>query len=435
MFTKSIPGTARAVLLMLLCSALPLGAQDTDAAQARQAIARLLGLVRNGSAIGDAALADVRAADADAAAVVLPATIGFGISAEEVPGGTRIDQAGSLTASAEWAVWRGRSASAARTAASARAAMFPPWRTLILDSETARAIEQVAIFSGARLRRARLEAESGLLELIEPLLIQRLSAGSATYLEVLRLRTARLQIAAEMSRESATATAARSTLLASLRDDLVRDSVQHILDHLPDSALLLHLATDDTALPAGNPTPLVDAITAGAIAAAAARRAIRSPSLETSLGVQRFADDDGWSVGPSLGVRFNVPAPFGGGRLLADAAAADIAAVRARLDLATIRSAAVERIARGEVTAARERLELLSRAVLDGAPEEREAALTALRSGRISLIELLDFERALSRAAMERIDAMVDAAAALARVQYLRLEPYLSIELPGGSAR
>ena len=47
-------------------------------------------------------------------------------------------------------------------------------------------------------------------------------------------------------------------------------------------------------------------------------------------------------------------------------------------------------------------------------PEERESALAAYRTGSLSLLELIDFERALSRAEIERIRALIDAADALA---------------------
>ena len=46
--------------------------------------------------------------------------------------------------------------------------------------------------------------------------------------------------------------------------------------------------------------------------------------------------------------------------------------------------------------------------------EEREAALGAFRAGDFTLLELLDFERALARVDIERARAAMDAAAALA---------------------
>lgn len=429
-------GTAAAVLMMLPCGVLPLRSQSHDAAAPGDpTITRLAALVRESSAAGDAALAYARAAEADAAAAVLQVPVTIGLSAEEIPGGARLDRAGSLVAAAEWTAWRGRSARADRAAAAARSAAFPAWRAVLIDAEVGRVIEQVAILTGARLRRERLRAEAGLLGLIEPLLTSRLSTGSASYLEVLRLRAARLQVAAELSRESAQEAAARSAVLGALREGVARDSASGILERMVAAELLEQLAASDSILPPANPRPLIDAILTAARSAADARLAVRSSSLDAAIGIERFGGGDGWTLGPNLGLRLNVPSPFGGGRRLADAAAAGLDAALARLDLAEIQSSGAAGIARGDAAAARERLALLSEAVLDGAPQEREAAIAALRSGRISLIELLDFERSLSRAAMERIDAMTDAATATARARYQALEPYLSIELFGGSAR
>ncbi|HCT57123.1 MAG TPA: hypothetical protein DGD08_07905, partial [Gemmatimonas aurantiaca] len=70
--------------------------------------------------------------------------------------------------------------------------------------------------------------------------------------------------------------------------------------------------------------------------------------------------------------------------------------------------------ARERYSAARERLDAFDAALLRGARDERESALAAYRTGSLSLLELLDFERALSRAEIERIRALVDAADAWA---------------------
>ena len=75
---------------------------------------------------------------------------------------------------------------------------------------------------------------------------------------------------------------------------------------------------------------------------------------------------------------------------------------------------------RAELAAARERYEsarirlsAFDAALLRGAREEREAALASFRTGDLSLIELLDFERALARAETSAC-GMLDAADALA---------------------
>ena len=64
--------------------------------------------------------------------------------------------------------------------------------------------------------------------------------------------------------------------------------------------------------------------------------------------------------------------------------------------------------------AARTRIASFDAALLRGARDERESALGAYRSGELSLLELLDFERALARAEIERLRNRIDAADALA---------------------
>jgi outer membrane protein TolC len=70
--------------------------------------------------------------------------------------------------------------------------------------------------------------------------------------------------------------------------------------------------------------------------------------------------------------------------------------------------------ARVRYEAARERLASFDVALLVGVREEREGALAAYRTGEVSLIELLDFERAIARVEVEQRLAMIDAAVALA---------------------
>lgn len=70
--------------------------------------------------------------------------------------------------------------------------------------------------------------------------------------------------------------------------------------------------------------------------------------------------------------------------------------------------------ARTRYEAARERLAAFDAALLRGVRQERETALAAYRSGELSLIELLDFERALARAEVEQRRAHIEAVVALA---------------------
>jgi cobalt-zinc-cadmium efflux system outer membrane protein len=96
------------------------------------------------------------------------------------------------------------------------------------------------------------------------------------------------------------------------------------------------------------------------------------------------------------------------------AADAEIAVAMAERDaaVAAVRASLAAALERYE--AARLRLSAFDAALLRGAREEREAALASFRAGDLSLIELLDFERALARAETERLRSLLDAADALA---------------------
>ena len=62
---------------------------------------------------------------------------------------------------------------------------------------------------------------------------------------------------------------------------------------------------------------------------------------------------------------------------------------------------------------ARAQIAAYDAALLRGAREERESALAAYRANTMSLIELLDFERALAQAEVSRMRSQAEAADAL----------------------
>ena len=138
--------------------------------------------------------------------------------------------------------------------------------------------------------------------------------------------------------------------------------------------------------------------------------------MSAAIGAQRFQGADGdFTVGPVLGASVTLPFTARRGNAAA-ALAADravtVAAAERRAAGATLRATLLA--ARDRYEAARERLAVYDAALLRGAREERESALAAYRSGELSLIELLDFERALARAETERLRARIDASDALA---------------------
>jgi outer membrane protein TolC len=158
-----------------------------------------------------------------------------------------------------------------------------------------------------------------------------------------------------------------------------------------------------------------DAAVGHARAAREVARAEQRPRLALGLGAQVFTEADARRVGPTLGVSLGLP--FTAHRAnTARAAAAEraVAATEAEQQAALLTTRADLAIAAARYTAARQRLAIFDRMLLVGAREERETALAAYRNGEFSLIELLDFERALARAETDQWRARMVAIAALA---------------------
>jgi cobalt-zinc-cadmium efflux system outer membrane protein len=134
-----------------------------------------------------------------------------------------------------------------------------------------------------------------------------------------------------------------------------------------------------------------------------------------SVGAQRRFEGGETSFGPVLGVSLTLPFTAGGANR-ARAAAAGLATRAAEAERAAVRAdvGAALRAALARYEASRERVMAFDVALLQGAREAREGALGAYRTGEMSLIELLDFERALARAEIERLRARADVAEAWA---------------------
>jgi outer membrane protein TolC len=280
--------------------------------------------------------------------------------------------------------------------------------------------------AGAQLVARRLASEDALLAGGEEGVRARFAVGEARYVDVLRLRTERLRVQSERAAALAEARAAVATLggvlgategprapagaLAAALDTLAAPGLAEAWRHvLPADA-----ATDS--LIAGFVAASGDVqLAAAAVARAEAERALaaaaRRPQVEAFGGVQRIGQaNNGPTLGPSLGVTVSLPFTAGQANRLGAAAseqavaaagaarAATQVAVRARVQ------AAAERYA-----AARERLAVFDAALLRGARDERESALASYRTGGLSLLELVDFERALARAEIDRVRALTDA--------------------------
>lgn len=278
-------------------------------------------------------------------------------------------------------------------------------------------VRDVVHAAGALRIAERLASEDQVLVGADAGVRGRFAVGEARYVDVLRVRTERLRVQSERSSALAESRAAR----ARLRVLLTADSARGALD-----AALLTLANAD-----GNawrsllsPPPSLDSLVAlsaavqiGAIdiERAARERALSAlemkPQVNAFAGIQRIGQaNNGPTLGPSLGVTVSLPFTAAtANRLTARATEQRVATARrardaTRTDVMSHLSAALERYA-----AARSRLDAFDAALLRGAREERESALAAYRTGSLTLLELLDFERALSRAETEHTRALMDA--------------------------
>jgi cobalt-zinc-cadmium efflux system outer membrane protein len=407
------PRAAAFIALLLAFTASPARAQT-----AADSAVRALVLRANPELA--AARASVLAAQARVGATGFAPPLTLSAEAEEIPGGIDLTGAGSLRVEVGHEFLSGRRRRAARALAAtgvtgAEAALAGAERRVLADAE--RALARAAGWSAIA---RRLAAEDSLLAGAEEALRARFSVGEARYVDVLRLRTERLRIQTERAEALAEARAGRRVLEA-----LAGSADTAGLAPVIDAAIAERGARLVTALPGA---PAVEPLVAGSpavrraeavLAAARAERQLlaaqQRPRVTASAGVQRFGGDaEGHAVGPTLGASVTLPSTARRANRAALAAAdARIAAAAAERDavLAGVRAEGVAAAERYE--AARTRLATFDAALLRGAREEREAALAAYRTGGLSLVELIDFERALARAEMERLGAALDAADAL----------------------
>ncbi|HYR08227.1 MAG TPA: TolC family protein [Longimicrobium sp.] len=361
--------------------------------------------------------AAVEAARARVAATGFAEPAALSAEVEEVPSG--IDLTGAsvrVEVGREFLAGGRRDAARALAATDVRAAEASLAAAgAALDAAVLRSLTAAAGWSAIS---RRLAAEDSLLVGAEEALTSRFSVGEARYVDVLRLRTERLRVQGERAEALAETRAARVAL-------------QGLLGPVEGRGALIDAAIAETgprlvALPsAPDPDSLLarsGAVLAAQVAVERARagRALTAaeqrPRFSGAVGLQRFgADDGGGSVGLTVGGSMTLPSTARRANQAALASAdAEIAGATAELDatVAAVRAELAAALERYE--SARIRLSAFDAALLRGAREEREAALASFRTGELSLIELLDFERALARAETERLRSMLDAADALA---------------------
>jgi outer membrane protein TolC len=146
--------------------------------------------------------------------------------------------------------------------------------------------------------------------------------------------------------------------------------------------------------------------------------------MTASVGVQRFGAEDGHEIGPTLGASLTLPFTAGGAaRANRQAAERGVAAAQAERRAAQLNARAALEGSRSRYEAAVANAALFETALMRGAREERENALASYRTGAFSLLELLDFERALvqaeisqSRSRMAAADAYADLVAGAAEM-------------------
>lgn len=407
------------VLLVLLVSAVPGSAQQTLPIDPNLADPLLAAVARsNPGLIARRRALSAAEARLQAAGFAPPAVLSGEI--EEVPGGTDLSGAGFRMEIGREFLTGGRSAAARALAAaelrSAEAALHAA--ELRIWAAAARALTRAIGWSAIQ---RRLASEDSLLVGAEESLRGRFSVGDARYTDVLRLRTERVRVQTERAEAVAAARVGVAALEGLLGEELPAATLAirsisspapsaHLLDDLPEPPDL------DSLIDRSGRVAMAIAGLERAEAQRDAVRASQRPRIAAAVGAQRVeADDGGFAIGPTLGL--SVTLPFTARRAYrAEAEAAERALVAAQAELAAARAEVRADLvaARTRYEAARERLSVFDRALLEGVRQERESALAAYRTGEISLIELLDFERALTRAEIERRRAHIDAVLALA---------------------
>jgi outer membrane protein TolC len=293
--------------------------------------------------------------------------------------------------------------------------------TATLEGTTHR-LEAVLIRAGTRslgweLIRRRRAAQDTLLMAAEEALRARFGTGEARYLDVLRLRTERLRVTSALASAQAEARGGEAMLGELAGDSASQGRLMAALAASKQEADVLDRPLPDL--------PDADSLAATSTPVLVARAELRRGEAERALdlaerrtqgsafaGIQRIGQTgEGSALGPTLGLSFSLPflTSRATNRLRA-AADSSVSAAEARVTVAQAEVSARLRTAAARYAGARERLTLYDSVLLRGARAEREVALANYRAGTVSLIELLDFERALVDAEIGRFESILAAA-------------------------
>lgn len=352
---------------------------------------------------------------------------------EDVPSGVNVTR-GSSRITVDHEFLSGARRSSARSLASAEKAVASADLYATERRVTALGTQALTRAAGWSAIARRLEDEDSTLSSAQTSLRVRFATGGARYVDVLRLRTERLRVETQQASAITEARVARQALEALVgRSDATSPLIAPLLDSLVASrgralsapaagspqgaqlALLPPAPDVDSLLAASGVTRSANALVAQARASRQFILANQRPRVTGFLGAQRFIGDNGnFTLGAVAGA--SVSLPFTASRANATAAAAASSSVTAALTerSATLNSVRTDLLAaRSRYEAARARLAVYNAALLTGAREERESALAAYRAGTLTLIELVDFERSLALAEIDRLTSQIDAATAL----------------------
>lgn len=362
---------------------------------------------------------DVALARRGATGLVPPAAASFEI--DEVPGLANFVDAGSMRLDVSRELWPSARRRAERNVAD-RDADRARLEIEITERSLDALVTQLLVKAGASAAvTGRLASEDSLLRGAEEALRARFAVADARYVDVLRLRTERLQVETEIHRSRGDARIGRRQLirLASPSDSLSFAA-------LVDAAIAAESRSFlRGALP---PLPPLDSLLAVSGALQLAELAVKRAQAmrllavaeqrsvpAASVGVQRFVDEEGnanlgFTAGLSIPLSFTARPANTARRLLAERevslAQAEKVATENRVSSALATAADRYETARAQIAA-------YDAALLRGAREERETALAAYRANTMTLIELLDFERALAHAEVSRLRSQAEAADAL----------------------
>lgn len=329
------------------------------------------------------------------------------LEVDEIPDGAAVWRAGQMQVGLEQELFSGRRRATAAEVSALELRQHE--RAIELEERTleARLDRELTQWRGQRAIDQRLALEDALLHDVEEGLAARFATGQARYVDVLRVRTERLRVQTERAEAIEASSLARLRLLLLADVDSLQPADGEVLpvpDALPTPARV------DSLMAVLDATGAFTHATA--LAEAGQRRALaeRGVRVGGGIGIQRFGEPGNFAIGPSL--RASASLPFAVGRsntAVRHAGALAIAEQSARAAARRARTRGAMQQASDRYLAARTRAQLFDAALLRGSRSERDAAFTAYRTGELTLLELLDFERALARAETDQLRAVMEA--------------------------